>query len=284
MGSLVRTQYRPPFSGPRSPRRIALSRMAVLKWLLQGRMATRRVSANKLQLHAVCFSAMVPPMEAVRNFGPSAEKTLWRIGGDRIGVFASVLCAIHCAATPFLLLFLPVFGKAWAHPASHWLMALVVVPLAAATVYFSYRRHRRKWVVVSAVLGIIFVIVGAAAPSFEKLPSPGDGASVAGDDQSATGVASSCGSMECEKACGDGVVSAETDSEQAVSATVEAEASTAPCVDACCPSLQAGEDGEWTLHVPLASILTTIGGLFLIATHVGNLCRCSCCETSAAEA
>lgn len=223
-------------------------------------------------------------MEAVHNLGPSAEKILWRIGGDRIGVVASVLCAIHCAATPVLLLFLPVFGKAWAHPVSHWLMALVVVPLAAASVCFSYRRHRRKWVVVSAVLGILFVIVGAAAPSFKKLQSAGDGSFSSSDDQPATGVESSCGSMECQKACEDDAVAVEADSQQAVSAAVDAEASEASCVDACCPSLQAGEDGEWSLHVPLASILTTIGGLFLIATHVGNLCRCSCCKTPAAQA
>ena len=55
---------------------------------------------------------------------------------DRIGIGASILCAIHCAAAPFLLLLLPAFGKIWAHPLSHILVAMLVVPLAA----FSIRR------------------------------------------------------------------------------------------------------------------------------------------------
>ena len=94
------------------------------------------------------------------------------VHGDRIGVVASVLCAIHCAATPFLLLFLPVFGEAWSHPASHWLMALLVVPLAAITVATGFKRHRRKWVVGTCVVGIVLVLVGAAAPSLEKAAVP----------------------------------------------------------------------------------------------------------------
>lgn len=54
-----------------------------------------------------------------------------RLDGDRFGVLASVLCAIHCAVTPFLFLILPSFGRVWAHPASHWGIALFVGPVAA---------------------------------------------------------------------------------------------------------------------------------------------------------
>ena len=64
---------------------------------------------------------------------------------DRVGVFASVLCAIHCALTPILLLMLPTFGRVWSHPASHWGMALFVVPVAAFTLTRGFRRHRRRW-------------------------------------------------------------------------------------------------------------------------------------------
>jgi hypothetical protein len=53
------------------------------------------------------------------------------LDADRLGVLASVLCAIHCAVTPLLLLILPSFGRVWAHPTSHWGMALLVIPVAA---------------------------------------------------------------------------------------------------------------------------------------------------------
>jgi len=213
-------------------------------------------------------------MQLVRSLDRSGGLPAWPIDGDRVGVTASVLCAVHCAVTPVLLIFLPVFGKVWAHPASHWLMALLVVPLAALTVGAGYRKHRRKWVLGCAMLGILFVLAGAMAPSFEKgsagVPAAASAsstsASVAGPDADS----GTCSDSDCSTTCGESNDSAEVPA--------------ASCVDACCPSIQAGENGEWRLHVPLASILTTIGGLFLITTHIGNLCRCKCCREEAASA
>ena len=53
------------------------------------------------------------------------------------------------------------------------------------------------------------------------------------------------------------------------------------CVDNCCPSLQVNESGQTSLHIPSAAIVTTIGGIFLIAAHIGNLCSCGhACRTN----
>lgn len=149
---------------------------------------------------------------------------------DRLGVVASVLCAIHCAVTPLLLLALPAFGKAWSHPATHWGMALIVVPVAALMMKKGYRRHRRKWIMAVGSLGIFLVLAGAVAPYVEASPP------------------------------------------------VAAESEATGCADACCPSLVSEPSGESRLHIPLASILTTAGGLFLIVTHMGNLCLCPTCR------
>ena len=86
---------------------------------------------------------------------------------DRIGVIASILCAIHCALTPVLLILMPTFGKAWAHPATHWGMALVVIPIAVMMLIKGYRKHRKKWLVGVGILGILFIIVGAILPYTE---------------------------------------------------------------------------------------------------------------------
>ncbi len=155
---------------------------------------------------------------------------------DRIGVVASVLCAIHCAVTPFLLLLLPTFGRAWSHPATHWGMALLVVPLAGFMMSSGYKEHRCKWIVGVGTLGIAFVLAGSAAPYLEGLPQP---------------------AAETAKAGGH------------------------VCSDGCCPSLHRTADAGWHLHVPSASILTTLGGAMLIVTHIGNLrlCRCGVCQT-----
>ena len=224
-------------------------------------------------------------MQGIRNNALDWSWLPWPVSGDRIGVVASVLCAIHCAATPLLLVFLPVFGKVWSHPASHWIMALLVVPLAAVTVATGYKRHRRKWVIVSCLLGIGFVLTGAAAPGFESssgnLGKESSAPMVTGNTEGA--MVGECTESESFAECEEG--ECETVSECTESAMVNAPGpGEEGCVDVCCPSIQADAEGGWRIHVPLASVLTTIGGLFLIVTHIGNLCRCPCCHTEPVDA
>jgi hypothetical protein len=83
---------------------------------------------------------------------------------DRMGMYASVLCAIHCAITPFLLILAPAFGGLWSHPLSHWIAAAFVVPLASVMIRKGYRRHRKRWVLVMGTLGIGLILFGAVLP------------------------------------------------------------------------------------------------------------------------
>ena len=92
----------------------------------------------------------------------------WERNADKVGVIASIACAIHCILTPFFLLALPTFGKIWAHPASHWGMALFVVPIAALMMSKGYARHRQKWILFFGGAGILFVLAGAVAPYFDS--------------------------------------------------------------------------------------------------------------------
>lgn len=97
----------------------------------------------------------------------SAVSTQTRLADpDRIGVAASILCAIHCAVAPVLLLSLPAFGRIWAHPASHALVAVLVIPLAIFAIRKGFRRHRNRLVASIAGIGILLIIAGAAAPAF----------------------------------------------------------------------------------------------------------------------
>ncbi len=227
-------------------------------------------------------------MEMSRSSMQLASASVWPLSGDRIGVIASILCAIHCAATPIVLLVLPAFGKVWTHPASHWIMASLVIPLAAFMVVMGFRKHRRKWIIASGGLGILFVLLGAAAPSFGKNSGPGatEAAGLVASGESSQSADGECEEATCASECEDAL--SESDSERAGSDYSDAAASEAgeECVDACCPSIQEAADGGWRIHVPLASILTTIGGFFLIVTHIGNLwrCKCDCCEPAEAMA
>ena len=177
---------------------------------------------------------------------------LRRPNPDRIGVAASILCAVHCAVTPILFLFAPAFGKVWAHPASHWLVALFVVPLAVVMLRSGFRRHRRPWIVACGVIGIFLVVAGAA------IPYTGLGKANEASD-----------------------VNHETTPHTPAD---ESEAEAPACADLCCPSLGKDADGNLKLHLPLASIVTTLGGLALIATHLGNLACCRRCGAKAEAA
>ena len=204
------------------------------------------------------------------NFAASLASRFSPEKADRVGIGASVLCAIHCAVAPVFLILMPTFGRIWAHPASHLLVALLVVPLAAFSIWKGYRDHQRRWIMVSAAIGILAVIVGAALPAFiEKVPLVAAEALVAPD---AAEVAAVGASEDSPEAFGTGEEEFMCDSGCARTMTeTDGEGEAVGCVDNCCPSLQVTESGETTLHVPPAAIVTTVGGFFLIMAHAGNL-------------
>jgi len=158
---------------------------------------------------------------------------------DRIGVWASVGCSIHCLATPFLFLAMPAIAGIWAHPGAHASMAVFVVPLAAGTLFRGYRVHAKSWVAVAAIVGISSILLGSAL-------------SLIADDDRAP--------------------------RQAPLATVPAEpiASDEDRCGACCPRLVQDGDGRRRLEWPAASIVTIAGSILLVTGHLGNLARGRC--------
>jgi len=83
---------------------------------------------------------------------------------DRLGVWASAACAVHCLAAPLLFLAAPAFAGICAHPLSHALFALLVLPLAGTVLLRGYRVHRRPWVAAAAVLGSGCILTGSLLP------------------------------------------------------------------------------------------------------------------------
>lgn len=83
---------------------------------------------------------------------------------DRVGIFLSSLCAIHCLVTPFLLLGLPVLGETFE---SHWFhigMALFVVPVAYYAFISGFKHHQQKHVLIAGLLGSSMIGVAAFLP------------------------------------------------------------------------------------------------------------------------
>jgi hypothetical protein len=80
---------------------------------------------------------------------------------DRVGAIASFLCAIHCAALPFVLALLPLLGLEFL--ADHRFergFVLFACALALASLTGGYRRHRRPLSLLLALPGLALLLLG----------------------------------------------------------------------------------------------------------------------------
>lgn len=90
-----------------------------------------------------------------------APKSRWWHVADRVGATASFLCAIHCAALPFVLALLPFIGLQFL--ADHRFERGFVF-FACALAFFAlitgYRRHQRPLPLMLAIPGLLLLIFG----------------------------------------------------------------------------------------------------------------------------
>nr|WP_062536244.1 MerC domain-containing protein [Mizugakiibacter sediminis] len=121
------------------------------------------------------------------NSAPEASRPAlpWWRHADRVGVTASLLCALHCAALPFVLALLPAFGLGFL--AGHGFERGFVVfacTLAALTMWNGYRRHRSGRAFVLLLPGAALLLAGLAvdlgrAPAWHAALIAGGGVLVA---------------------------------------------------------------------------------------------------------
>jgi len=75
---------------------------------------------------------------------------------DLYGGTASVLCAIHCAAMPFLGAFLPLVGLSFlASETTDYVLLAVTAVLASTSLFLGYRKHK-------SIKAFPFVLIGLA--------------------------------------------------------------------------------------------------------------------------
>ena len=216
---------------------------------------------------------------------PAASASLdvsaaWR---DWLGVAASIACAIHCAAMPLVIGFLPVFGLSFlADPSFHQWMAVACFAVAISSFVPGWGRHRRLAPGVIAVAGLT-LITGAAFSDRECCPAASvDPATPTATVDQATAwkttptptepatptesaPSTSC-SSQCQTAC-------------AAAREVDAPAETPmgrPTVASATATEQTALPG-WVW-----AWLTPLGGLLLVSAHLLNrywICRCRCAGT-----
>jgi MFS family permease len=80
---------------------------------------------------------------------------------DAFGFFASLLCAIHCALLPLLLIFLPLAQRTYLHSSlAEGILLLGSFAIAAISFRLSYLKHRKKRVFISMLSGFCLVSAG----------------------------------------------------------------------------------------------------------------------------
>jgi len=82
---------------------------------------------------------------------------------DRLGILASVACAIHCAATPILLAFLPAlsFTEWMASPLFHQIAALVCVGIVSLAIWPAFIKFRDYRVLSLSSAGLALLVSAA---------------------------------------------------------------------------------------------------------------------------
>ncbi len=84
----------------------------------------------------------------------------WHVA-DRVGATASLLCAVHCAALPFVLAALPLLGLSFlAGHTFERVFVLCAASLAAVALVAGYRRHRRRAALALAIPGLALLVIG----------------------------------------------------------------------------------------------------------------------------
>lgn len=162
---------------------------------------------------------------------------------DKVGVLAAAACAVHCMAAPIVLAFAPLVGGIWTSPRTHWVFAALSIPAALSLLWRTLRGRSarvRRALIALACVGSSLIIVGLAAPG--------------------AGWAEGLGAeLPCPSWMPGG------DEVEAVG-----------CQDECCASVQSGSDGERSFFVPIASMVTMLGGMLLVAAHVTALRGAGC--------
>jgi hypothetical protein len=83
---------------------------------------------------------------------------------DKVGIFLSALCVIHCLATPFLIILSPWLGSYFDSKWSHLGIFIFIVPVAYFTFYRFYKNHRNKKPMILGTIGIFILGVALLSP------------------------------------------------------------------------------------------------------------------------
>ena len=202
------------------------------------------------------------------DLGPSTSQAY----RDWLGVGASVLCAIHCAAMPFVVGFLPLLGLSFlADPSFHKWMVGICLGLALLAFVPGWRRHHRLAPAIIGVSGLTLITLAAFAGPEDCCPTPCDGSAVAATNDDTTCAAACCDTEAAPTEEVVAVVATNTLESTTTVALVSVEPAAASDDPACAATCCASKDA----NTPTATLATTEAP----AANSDATCAATCCAS-----
>lgn len=183
---------------------------------------------------------------------------------DWVGMAASIGCAIHCAAMPFVIAYLPSLGLSFlADEAFHKWMAVGCFAVALAAFVPGLRKHGRWMPTIVGSVGLVMISTAAFGFAGECCPScESDAPPVVSTE------ATACTATDC----------------QACASESSAASATGPEVYSAGFTASTDATSSWLGRV--VPLLTPIGGLVLVSAHLLNRrygCLCGCCAAESSD-
>ena len=231
-------------------------------------------------------------IENIFNKRPGLIGTNWK---DYLGIVASIGCAIHCAAMPFVIASLPALGLSFlAHEGFHKWMALACFLIAIAAFIPGFRKHKNLWPALVAGVGLFIITFAAFGLSDECCPSCEEANQVAITES------------DCCPSCQEGsqlVITEETCCPSCEEENTQTVDTIVSCTDdgcqECDPDQTESFSNQTTIIESLkqkvsdnvflgmfAPWITPIGAVLLVSAHLINRrlgCLCSCCPDDEAN-
>jgi len=221
----------------------------------------------------------------------------WAGWSDWVGMIASIGCAVHCAAMPFVIAYLPALGLGFlADEGFHQWMAVGCFVIALLAFVPGLRKHRRLTPVIIGSVGLVMITTAAFGFAGECCASCQSDARTA-DSGAAdlSGSAVSLASAEvCTEACCADAANKPAANQNVASKDVEAGvandgAVAGPRVALAGVSLAALPTQSSAFSQLISRIvpwLTSIGGIVLVVAHLLNRrygCLCGCCDADVSK-
>jgi hypothetical protein len=79
---------------------------------------------------------------------------------DRLGIFLSLSCCIHCLVTPFLLIVAPGLGEYFENELVHVILFALVAPIALFSFISTYKQNGHKRPLIFGSIGLFGLFIG----------------------------------------------------------------------------------------------------------------------------